>query len=350
MADSLVLEVGIGLAVVFFVVATLVASINEWLSRVFDIRAKVLWLMLANALDTTDRRRTFSIQTRHALTGFVFADRRPSTGGAVGLTADGGEPVVAVANAKQIASNGGPQSTKRNDRTRVDHVGSQTLSNALVELLPLAENSAIRRHLVDTAKVRRLVENGNPSPDVVVRAWPLTQDLVRRRARLVPREGRELMGTKIDWLNDPAAPPANSIVPAAAAVVVNDKGQILLIERSDNGLWALPGGAMDLGESLPHTAVRETREETGYEIEITGLVGIYTDPDYRIEYTSNGEVRQEFSIVFTARPLAGEPTVSTEATKVAWVAPDQLAELEIHDTMRKRIQHYLDGREQPYLG
>jgi 8-oxo-dGTP pyrophosphatase MutT (NUDIX family) len=158
------------------------------------------------------------------------------------------------------------------------------------------------------------------------------------------------MGTKIDWYDDPNAPPANSIVPAAAAVVINDHGQLLLIERSDNGLWALPGGAMDFGESLPQTAVRETKEETGYDIEITGLVGIYTDPKHRIEYTSNCEVRQEFSVVFTARPLAGEPTVNPEATKVNWFSPDQLAELVMHDSMRKRIRHFLDGEGRPHLG
>jgi 8-oxo-dGTP pyrophosphatase MutT (NUDIX family) len=53
---------------------------------------------------------------------------------------------------------------------------------------------------------------------------------------------------------------------------------------------------------MPGCSIRETKEETGYDVEITGLVGIYTDPIHRIEYTGDGEVRQEFSIVFTARP------------------------------------------------
>ncbi len=158
------------------------------------------------------------------------------------------------------------------------------------------------------------------------------------------------MGTRIDWLNDPEAPPANSIVPSANVIVVNDQGEILMIQRSDNGNWAVPGGGMDLGESMPGCAIRETKEETGYDVEITGLVGIYTDPNHRIEYTSDGEVRQEFSIVFTARPLAGEPTPNPEALNVDWFSPEQLAELKIHDTMRKRIQQYIDGGGQPYLG
>ena len=65
---------------------------------------------------------------------------------------------------------------------------------------------------------------------------------------------------------------------------------------------------MDLGESLVDTAVRETREETGITCEVTGLVGIYTDPRHVILYTSDGEARQEFSVVFTARPISGTPT------------------------------------------
>lgn len=114
----------------------------------------------------------------------------------------------------------------------------------------------------------------------------------------------------------PTPPPANSIVPSANVAVTNDAGQLLLIRRSDNDNWALPGGGLDLGESLPQTAVRETREETGIDCEVTGLSGIYTDPGHVILYTSNGEVRQEFSIVLTARATGGQPTPSSETSEV----------------------------------
>jgi ADP-ribose pyrophosphatase YjhB (NUDIX family) len=155
---------------------------------------------------------------------------------------------------------------------------------------------------------------------------------------------------RIDFYDDPTAPPANSMVPSANVVVVDDAGQILLIRRTDNDNWALPGGAMDLGESLVDTARRETAEETGIEVEITGLIGIYTDPRHVILYTSNGEVRQEFSVVFTARPIAGEPTPSNESREVHWVSPDQLASLRMDRSMRMRIDHYLAGNEKPHLG
>jgi ADP-ribose pyrophosphatase YjhB (NUDIX family) len=132
--------------------------------------------------------------------------------------------------------------------------------------------------------------------------------------------------------------------------VVDDQRRILLIRRSDNDNWALPGGAMDLGESLPAAAVRETLEETGVRVEITGLVGIYTDPRHVILYTSDGEVRQEFSVVFTARPLGGTPTPSGESSQVEWVARERVGSLPMDRSMRMRIAHFLAAAGEPYLG
>ena len=118
------------------------------------------------------------------------------------------------------------------------------------------------------------------------------------------------MGRRIDYYDDPEAPKASSLVPSVNVVVVNDTGEILMIRRSDNENWAVPGGAIDLGESMTDAAIRETKEESGIDCEITGLVGIYTDPKHIILYTSNNEARQEFSILLTARPTSGTPTPS----------------------------------------
>jgi ADP-ribose pyrophosphatase YjhB (NUDIX family) len=87
---------------------------------------------------------------------------------------------------------------------------------------------------------------------------------------------------RIDYYDDPGAPAANSLVPSVNVIMVNGAGQILLIRRSDNGNWAVPGGAVDLGESVAAAAIRETREESGIECEITGLSGIYSDPKHVI--------------------------------------------------------------------
>lgn len=123
-----------------------------------------------------------------------------------------------------------------------------------------------------------------------------------------------------------------------------------MIRRTDNGRWAVPGGAIDLGESAVAAAIRETQEETGITYAVTGLVGIYTDPKHVIHYTSNDEVRQEFSIVYTARPVSGEPTPSNESSEVHWVEPGKVDGLQLDRSMRLRISDYLKGDGTPRLG
>ncbi|MEU1670633.1 NUDIX domain-containing protein [Streptomyces roseifaciens] len=155
--------------------------------------------------------------------------------------------------------------------------------------------------------------------------------------------------TRTEYYDDPDAPRPNSMVVAASAVVTDDQGRILLQRRRDNGLWALPGGGMDLDDSLPGTAVREVREETGLDVEITGLVGTYTDPRHIIAY-SDGEVRRQFNVCFTARITGGEPAISDESTELRFVTPTELDALPMHHTQRLRLQHFLEHRPSPYLG
>jgi ADP-ribose pyrophosphatase YjhB (NUDIX family) len=157
------------------------------------------------------------------------------------------------------------------------------------------------------------------------------------------------VGRRIDFYDDPDAPAASSLVPSVNVVVVNDGAEILMIRRTDNGNWAVPGGTVDLGESVVQAAVRETREESGIECEITGIVGIYSDPKHVILYTSNGEARQEFSIVLTASPLGGQPTPSPESSEVRWVPPAEMPAYAMDRSMRLRINDYLDHKESPVV-
>ncbi|GAA0220076.1 NUDIX domain-containing protein [Actinomadura nitritigenes] len=157
------------------------------------------------------------------------------------------------------------------------------------------------------------------------------------------------MGRRIDYYDDPNAPKANSLVPSVNVVVTNDNGDILMIRRTDNDNWAVPGGAIDLGESVAQAAVRETKEETGVDCEITGIVGIYSDPKHLIHYTSNDEVRQEFSILLTGRPTGGEPRRSDESSEVLWIPADEAADRQMDRSMKLRIGHYLENRQQPVI-
>jgi ADP-ribose pyrophosphatase YjhB (NUDIX family) len=156
------------------------------------------------------------------------------------------------------------------------------------------------------------------------------------------------MGRRIDYIDDPDAPEANSVVPSVVAIVRNDEGKVLLIHKTDNGLWALPGGGHEIGESLADAVVREVKEETGYDVEVRAITGTYTNPKHVMAY-EDGEVRQQFPIAFTADLLGGEARTSSESRRVEWIDPADADELEMHPSMRMRLEHALAGGR-PYVG
>jgi 8-oxo-dGTP pyrophosphatase MutT (NUDIX family) len=142
----------------------------------------------------------------------------------------------------------------------------------------------------------------------------------------------------------------NSLVPAASVVAFDAAGRILLQRRKDNELWALPGGVMQPGETIAAAAIREVKEETNIDVEITGLVGIYSDPRHVIAY-ADGEVRQEFNVCFQGRALPGAVGSSKESMDVRFVAPDELDKLAMHPRTQLRVGHALDAkRTTPYIG
>lgn len=153
---------------------------------------------------------------------------------------------------------------------------------------------------------------------------------------------------RTDHYQDPDAPTANSIVVAVTAVVLDEDGRVLMIRRTDNDLYAIPGGAQEIGETISGTVIREVKEETGIDVQVTSLIGVYTDPEHVIAFT-DGEVRQEFSICFHARPTGGQPRTSSESKEVLWIDPAELDSLNVHPSIRLRITHGLTGRREPYF-
>lgn len=147
---------------------------------------------------------------------------------------------------------------------------------------------------------------------------------------------------RIEHYNDPGAPNPNSLIPASNLLVVDENGRILLQRRRDTGQWALPGGAQDIGETPTQCALRECREETGVDAQVTGILGIYSDPAHIVEY-SDGEIRQEYEVTLIGRPVSGQPAANDEASEVQWFDPADLDLLDIHQTMRRQIRHFLSG-------
>jgi ADP-ribose pyrophosphatase YjhB (NUDIX family) len=153
---------------------------------------------------------------------------------------------------------------------------------------------------------------------------------------------------RTDHYHDPNAPKATNIVVAVSAFVQDEHGRLLMIRRTDNDLYSIPGGAQDVGETIGQAVIREVREETGIDVDPTDIIGVYSDPEHVVAY-ADGEVRQQFSICFRARPIGGELRTSDESSEVHWVSRSDLDALNIHPSIRLRIEHGFQERSTPYF-
>jgi 8-oxo-dGTP pyrophosphatase MutT (NUDIX family) len=153
---------------------------------------------------------------------------------------------------------------------------------------------------------------------------------------------------RVDYWHDPGAPKPTSRKPSASVIVFNSAGDLLLLRRSDSGRWTIPTGGLKKNETLTQCAIRECREETGLDIEITALVGVFSDPRHVIAYT-DGEVRQPVNTCFTGQVIGGNLSISDEATEVAWVTPDRLDDYDIHPAILRRIVHGLQPGTTPHV-
>jgi 8-oxo-dGTP pyrophosphatase MutT (NUDIX family) len=147
---------------------------------------------------------------------------------------------------------------------------------------------------------------------------------------------------RTEYLNDPAAPKPNSMVPAAGVLACDEDSRVLLQRRRDTGQWAIPMGKQEFGETVAECAIRETREETGVTVEVTGLLGIYSDPGHIVAY-SDGEVRQEYEVILLGRPVSGQPEANDEASDVGWFTIAELDGLDIHPTQWRQLRDWIGG-------
>ncbi|WP_209121645.1 NUDIX hydrolase [Alkalihalobacillus sp. BA299] len=148
-----------------------------------------------------------------------------------------------------------------------------------------------------------------------------------------------------DFTNDKDAPIANSIKPAAAVAILNENEEILLVQRRDSGKWTMPGGTLDFGEDLKTCAIREVQEELGYQVEITDIIGTYTNPNTVIAY-SDGEVRQEFAIVYKGTINSGLLKLDSESTAYQWISLKEAAKLSMAESQKQRINDVIEFQKQ----
>ncbi len=168
------------------------------------------------------------------------------------------------------------------------------------------------------------------------------------RIRHWPGSGRP--GVRREYDHQPGAPAASCVAPCAFAAVRDITGRLLLVRRCDTGDWELPGGHVDPGESASDAAVRETAEESGITVEVTGLVGIYTDPGHVIA-DPRGLVRQPFAVCFHARPLCGSLSGDqVETSEARWFTAGDIPALPIRPAMRLRIGHALAPGRPCHIG
>ena len=129
-------------------------------------------------------------------------------------------------------------------------------------------------------------------------------------------------------------------------VAIDGEGRLLLIRRKNPpyaGKYALPGGFVDVGETVEDACRRELMEETGIKADRLELIGIYSDPGHVFAY-DDGEVRQEFSICLACTITSGSLSVSSESTDVRFFAPEDIPDTQIHESILKRIQDYLSDQ------
>lgn len=117
------------------------------------------------------------------------------------------------------------------------------------------------------------------------------------------------------------------LVPAVAAVIRDEDGRLLVLQRPA-GAYTLPAGAIEPGEAPETALVREVREETGFEIAVERLLGVFGGAAYRNRYANGDEV--EFTVcLFACRMTGGAPMADgVEAERICWFAADELPPLE----------------------
>jgi len=126
------------------------------------------------------------------------------------------------------------------------------------------------------------------------------------------------------------------------------RDEVLLTRRSDNGLWCLPGGAVDPGESVIESCEREVLEETGLVVRLVRLIGIYSDPDKVIVYPDGNKVHM-IVMSFEVEQIGGKLSLSDETTDARFFAVAEAVQMDLFHGHAEHIRDALAGKAEPFI-
>lgn len=118
----------------------------------------------------------------------------------------------------------------------------------------------------------------------------------------------------------------HAIRPSVSAVIFDGPANLLLMRRSDNGEWGIPGGSVEIGESVEKAILREVREETGLSVVVARLIGVYSDPQFQVVAYPDGRVMHYVNICFQCDIVGGALAVSPETLELGFFPVTALPE------------------------
>jgi len=134
-----------------------------------------------------------------------------------------------------------------------------------------------------------------------------------------------------------------------SATIFNETRQkVLLTRRKDNGLWCIPGGHMESGESVEECCVREVFEETGLQVRVKRLTGVYSNPDQLVIYPDGNQAH--FVVMnFEVEIVEGELSLSDETSETGYFSPGEIESMPMHDRHTDRIADALTSQAEAYI-
>lgn len=128
---------------------------------------------------------------------------------------------------------------------------------------------------------------------------------------------------------------------AVGGIVENVQGEILLVKTYHGG-WVFPGGQVESGENLMDALVREIREESGIETEVSHLIGVYSNTGMYKWHDGVTDVPTKVMLDYVCRPVGGELAISEETSESCWTAKENVLNMITSAAIRTRYQAYLD--------